>query len=289
MPEESLRPTAEAETLRRPPSSRPRGFRNPWPSPQVAWSDPPWILEGRVATAWLAVERTQVAQLLSPDILPRGSEAKVRMRIRFYDVAFNARDAGTKGVSSGRFREAVVAFVSSVGSIDGEVSLFMWTDDDSYMAWGREIFGWPLMRAQFDFEGPLWSAEALSGSRADAPRISGVSKASLAAGSLGIRIAEGSLSTGGVSAATWITPRRVLRRAGLDPETREVLLVRPEVLEPGQKYEARGEAWLAFQPDHPLAAIRVERPSFEIIDGFRLKVGAEVSVVPEPPETKALP
>jgi hypothetical protein len=260
-----------------------RGFRDPWPSPQTAWSDPPWILEGRVVTAWLTVERERVARLVSPDILPRSSDAGVRMRIRFYDVAFNA-DARTRNISTGRFREAVVAFASSVGSIDGEVSLFMWTDDESYMAWGREIFGWPLLRAQFDFEGQLWSAEELSHNR-----ISGSSKASSAAGSLGIRIAAGSPSQGGVSAATWITPRRVLRRGGLDPETREVLLVRPEVLEPGRRYQAQGEAWLAFPPDHPLAAIPIEKPSFEIIDGFRLRVGAEVSVFPEPSKARALP
>src|SRR5262249_38622993 len=152
---------------------------------------------------------------------------------------------------------------------------------DSYMAWGREIFGWPLVRAQFDFDGPLWSAEPLS-------EISGASRASSAAGSLGIRIAAGSLSQGGVRAATWITPRRVPRRGGLDPDTREVLLVRPEVLAPGRRYEAQGEAWLAFPAHHPLAAIPVEAPSFEIIDGFRLRVGAEVDVVAEPTDAKGL-
>jgi hypothetical protein len=262
-------------------AGRDRGFRDPWPSPQSAWSDPPWILEGRVATAWFTIARDRLATFLSADLLPRGGTGAVRARVRFYDVRFHAD--GQPGSSAGRFREAVVAFASSVGSVDGEVSLFMWTDDDTYMLWGREIFGWPLERAAMDLQGPLWSEGALG----DA--ISGVSTARCSHGELGLRIDEGRLAPASPSAAAiWITPRRVLRRAGLDGDTREVLLVRPQMLDAGRRYEASGSAWLSFSAGHPLAGIEVAAPTFEVVDGIRIRVGADVDVVGEPvPEGNA--
>jgi hypothetical protein len=263
--------TSEARAAR---AGTDRGFRDPWPSPQSAWSDPPWILEGRVATAWFAIERERLATFLSADLLPRDHRAEVRARIRFYDVRFHTD--GRPGTSSGRFREAVVAFASSAGAADGEVSLFMWTDDDTYMLWGREVFGWPLERATVDLQGPLWREGALGG------EVSGTSTARCPQGELGLRIDDGRpVPAPQGPGAIWITPRRVLHRAGLDGDTREVLLVRPEVIEPGRRYEARGSAWLSFSSGHPLAGIAVAAPTFEVVDGIRIRVGADVDIVTE--------
>lgn len=252
-----------------------RGFRDPWPSPAQAWSDPPWILEGRVATAWFTIERARVATFLSGDLMPAGDDSRIRARVRFYDLGF--RDERGPNEFSGRFREAVVAFVSSVGAVNGEVSLFMWTDSDTYMLWGREIFGWPLERARMDFDGPLWSGGALGGSA------SGRSIAHCNGGELGLQIdatTAAPVATGG--GAIWITPRRVLRRAGIEGDVREVLLVRPEVIEPGRRYSAQGGAWLSFAAGHPLAGVEVSDPTIDVVDGIRLRVGGNVDVVAEP-------
>jgi hypothetical protein len=252
-----------------------RGFRDPWPSPQSAWNDPPWILEGRVATAWFSVERSRLAGFLSPDIMPRDDGAEVRARVRFYDVRFrDERDVPNS--FGGRFREAVVAFAGSAGTVDGEVSLFMWTDDDTYMLWGREAFGWPLERAAMTFDGPLWSDGAIGD-------LSGAGSARCAVGELGLRIEEASAApalTG--PSAVWITPRRVLWRGRSEGDTREVLLVRPEILDRGRRYEARGKAWLDFHDGHPLAGLPVGAPTFEVVDGVRLRVGSDVDVLAEP-------
>jgi hypothetical protein len=252
-----------------------RGFRDPWPSPQSAWNDPPWILEGRVATAWFSVERSRLAGFLSPDIMPRGDGESVRARIRFYDVRFRD-DRGRPNPSGGRFREAVVAFASSAEAVDGEVSLFMWTDDDTYMLWGREVFGWPLEQAAMTFEGPLWSDGAMG-------EFGGAGSARCAEGELGLRIEQAwpAPALAG-QAAVWITPRRVLWRARSEGDTREVLLVRPEILDCGRRYEARGEAWLNFRDGHPLAGLPVAAPTFEVVDGISLRVGSDVDVIAEP-------
>lgn len=275
MTEETIEPCAVAkrDVMRR---AQLEVFRDPWPSPQSAWSDPPWVLEGRVVTAWFMVDRRAVSQILSPDLLPRNAQPRVRMRVRFYDVLFTAQGAGQREGSTGRFREAVVAFSGSVGSVDGEVSLFMWTDDDTYMMWGREVFGWPLERAQFHFEESLWAAGELPGVTC---RLQGAARARCRTGELGLEVSEAVPSEQSLPASTWITPRRVLRRAGLDPELREVLLVRPKILQSGQRYEARGNAWLDFRPDHALSGVSGSASAFEIVDGFRISVGADVEVV----------
>jgi hypothetical protein len=252
-----------------------RGFRDPWPSPQSAWNDPPWILEGRVATAWFSVERSRLAGFLSPDIMPCGDGGGVRARIRFYDVRFRDERGGPNPFG-GRFREAVVAFASSAGNVDGEVSLFMWTDDDTYMLWGREVFGWPLEQAAMMFDGPLWCEGAIGD-------LTGVSSARCAGGELGLRIEQASPAPALTEpAAVWITPRRVLWRARSEGDTREVLLVRPKILDRGRRYEARGEAWLNFRDGHPLAGLPVGAPTFEVVDGIRLRVGSDVDVLTEP-------
>jgi hypothetical protein len=253
-----------------------RGFRAPWPSPLSAWSDPPWILSGRVATAWFMIERARLAQFLSPDLMPRGDAGEVPARVRFYDVRFHDEHEPRRSV--GRFREAVVAFASSAGSTDGEVSLFMWTDDDTYMLWGREIFGWPLERATVILSGKLWRDEPLPASGS-----AGSSTARCATGELGLRIDEVSPAAAASGPTPiWITPRRVLRRAGLDGDTREVLLVRPEIVDRGRRYEARGSAWITFLPGHPLAGLDVATPTFEVVDGICIRVGGDVDVIAEP-------
>jgi hypothetical protein len=232
-------------------------------------------LEGRVATAWFAIDRARVATFLSSDLMPDGNADRIRARVRFYDLAF--RDERGPDEASGRFREAVVAFVSSVGTVNGEVSLFMWTDSDTYMLWGREAFGWPLERATMDFGGALWRDETLG------PSANGRSVAHCAAGELGLQIGELTAAPAApATGAIWITPRRILRRAGLDGDIREVLLVQPEVIEPGRRYAAQGRAWLSFAAGHPLAGVEVTAPTIDVVDGIRLRVGGNVDVVAEP-------
>jgi hypothetical protein len=253
-----------------------RGFRDPWPSSQSAWNDPPWILEGRVVTAWFSTERARLAAFLSPDLMPRDDGTKVRSRIRFYDLSFRDERHG-ENPFGGRFREAVVAFAGRAGTVDGEVSLFMWTDDDTYMLWGREVFGWPLERAAMSFDQSFWHSGTID--RSDLP---GSSVARCAAGEIGLRIDEASEAPGLTGpGAMWITPRRVLWPGRSDGDTREVLLVKPEIMNRGQRYEAHGQAWLNFRAGHPLADLPVNEPTFEIVDGVRLRVGADVKVLAE--------
>jgi hypothetical protein len=212
---------------------------------------------------------------MSPDLLPAPT-ATARIRLRFYDLVFTVLNPGPSALLAprqGRFREAVVAFPARAGGIAGEASLYMWTDDDTYMAWAREAFGWPVLRGQIALVGPVWEPLLVEG----------------ATGSARVE------ATGGVAAiqdvmvrehiappaqrSVWLTPRRVLHRAGLSGETREVFLARPTVRQGGRWHRATGQVSLDFKPPHPLHSITVADVDLELVDGLELVVGDDVDVV----------
>lgn len=250
-------------------------WQDPWPSPQVAWADPPWQLTGRVVTVWFDVPWAQVKQVMSPSLWPAEAPT-VRARLRFYDVAFAALDDAATSpwvTGKGHFREAVIAFQAAAGSLDGEVSLFMWTDSDPYLMWGREVFGWPLLRGRIDLEGTLWESHALAGTQ-------GTAALSVPGGSIALAIDDVGLETRGMrSPPRWLTPRRVLRRAGLENELRELLVVRPDVQNPGVHHTASGRVMIEFAPTHVLHGLAVGDAVYEVVDGVQLVVGSDVGVI----------
>lgn len=257
-----------------------RGFRDPWPAPEPEWRDPPWILEGRVVTAWSSIEWAVARQIISPDLLPPRVGEPLTIRLRFYDIRFAPAREDSAG-PDGRFREAVVAIAGSIGEVEGEVSLFMWTDSSTYLAWGREVFGWPLRNAEFSFAGPLWQAGELPREPSAAADVTGTSRATSPDGTVAVEIHGTEPMAGGVRPAVWITPRRIVRAAGCAQEEREVLLVRPEILDSGRLYEAAGTANLAFRAGHPLSGLPFPALSLDVVDGFRIVVGAHVDVITE--------
>src|SRR5438445_7738773 len=88
--------------------SGPTSWRNPWPSAQTPYCDPPWLMRGRSATAWFEAPWDVAASSMSPDLLPNRAPS-VRARLRFYDLEFEAASAQTPllAVRQGRFREGV--------------------------------------------------------------------------------------------------------------------------------------------------------------------------------------
>ena len=226
-------------------------------------------------TAWFKVARDLAAKSMSPDLLPAG-KGHVRARIRFYDLAFERAGDQVESLAPvrGRFREGVVAFAAKAGPYEGETSLYIWTDSEPYLLWGREVFGWPLLSADIHLEGPLWTNESVA-TGAEGRSVMHRGEITLALEEVEVLEAK----EVGLQAATWITPRRILRRAGLDPEVREVLLVRPDVRVPGQTFRARGRAQMQFPSAHPLHQIDPGDAEFEVVDGLEIIVGASTEVL----------
>src|SRR5579859_4015169 len=109
-------------------------WRDPWPSLQPDWIDPPWLMKGRAVTAWFDAPWELVEGAMSPDLLPPPTPT-VRGRLRFYDLEFTAAEPDPSRPTSathGRIREGAVAFAARVddAELEGEVSLFLWTDSE---------------------------------------------------------------------------------------------------------------------------------------------------------------
>lgn len=255
-------------------------WRDPWPSVQPDWHDPPWIMSGRAATAWFDLPWELVLRMLSPDLLPAEARS-LHSRLRFYDLSFHPlrpRENRELEVRSGRFREGAIGLPVRAGGFEGETSLFLWTDSEDYLLWGREAFGWPLRLAEFEFSGDLWNGEPRVG-------VAGSSRLSDAWGSaalLDVEITE-RVQTGTPSGC-WFTPRRLLHHDRALRESRELLAVRPVVQRPGTTYAGSGRVEFDFREPHPLAALRGLDAHVDLADDFELLVGADVSVIPVPEE-----
>jgi hypothetical protein len=249
--------------------------RDPWPSVQPAWYDPPWALRGRAATAWFDAPWAVVELAMSPDLLP-GPAPSVRTRLRFYDLAFEALGPARGqplAPREGRFLEGAVGFPARGGGAEGESSLFLWTESDTYLMWAREAFGWPVGLAEIALGGSLWTGAALEGASGNAHLRDRWGSAALLDVRVTARAQEGTPS------GSWLTPRRVLHRAGLDGETRELLVVRPVVREPGERYTATGRVRFDFREPHPLHLLGELEAQVEVADGFEIVVGADVEVL----------
>jgi hypothetical protein len=179
-------------------------------------------------TAWFETDFDAVDHLISPSFVSAMGHQGVPTRLRFYDIAFEPRDGSPeeKTRNSGTFREAVIAFKGNISGVDGEFSAWMWADDDTYIAWGREIFGWPLVRGQIDINGAIFNSSS-----------SGQTACSLVTKDFSLHLSIDDEPVEDLSfgpASNWLTPRRILFPDGQETERRDLNIVRPSVLDPGR-------------------------------------------------------
>jgi hypothetical protein len=230
-----------------------------------SWPDAPWRMRGATVTAWFAPPEPLGEALLGPlyDATP-GRLA----RIRFYDVEFTgARAVSTAGY--GRFREAVVAFPARSGDVIGEVSAFMWTDSETYLTWGREIFGWPLRRAGFDLAGEAWRSGRGEGS----------GRVTFESGGIAIEFSE-SVPSRVVSsvpgAGTWITPRVIIPSTPPIRPQVEINAVEPRIIASGSRRHVKADLQLSFPVRHPLRDLAPTIKFAELHSGLEIIVGETI-------------
>ena len=239
----------------------------------VGWPDPPWLMSGQTVTVWFEPPADLSQRLLGADF---ASTARPRRpaRLRFYDVSFtgSSADSWQRDSSAGRFREAVFALPAEVKGIEGEVSTHMWTDDDTYLQWGREVFGWPLQRGEITLKGPLWSDGGNRGA-ADVKTVAGTASIEVAGPD------DSPTSSQAASRGPWLTPRRVLATGSLGHGALEITAVEPLVVRPGERELVHATAGLSFTSGHPLHGLKIAPLRAEIHRGFELLVGSSVSVV----------
>ena len=258
-----------------------RQFADPWPALGASWADPPWIMSGTSVTAWFETPVAAVAALLSPAFEPLTGAAGVPTRLRFYQIDYEPRDGGAefRRRMAGRFREAVIAFKGRIAGHEGEYSAYMWTDCASYLYWGRENFGWPLVSGDIELTGHLWEgpggAETHSQLRA---------RDFIYTLDLDGPTAEDMPAVPGPS---WLTPRRILFPGGSEAERRDLLLVRPAVLEAGRFTRRAGRVRLDASAGSWITSLApFGEVDIHALEGFRICVGDDVSTVREAGEAR---
>ncbi len=249
-------------------------YQSPWPSPIPLWADPPWLMSGRCLTAWFETDTDRVRSILSPLFIPKLGKKGVVTRLRFYDINYSPaanKEALIPG-NSGSFKEAVVAFAGEMAGVQGEYSAFMWTDSLTYFSWGRENFGWPLLISEIELSGTFWDSSSKDQVR------SSIS----AEGASWELVSENqvleTLTIG--PAANWLTPRRTLFTSTGAFEERDLLIVRPKIIEPGLLTTHKGELRFSASPEsifaglQPLGSCTVHQHS-----AFLLSVGDDVESI----------
>jgi hypothetical protein len=211
-------------------------------------------MEGTVVTAWFHAEPSALAKLAHPDF-PPASDGR-QARIRFYQIEAQADGRSVP------FREAVVAYKTEFSGVKGELSALMWTDSLPYLAWGREVFGWPLQLGDVQLVSGLWGGDRASS--ADC-RIGDLSLTSVLIGE------ELAGNTSGPP--IWITPHRVVDAIDPQAETRRVYAVRPRVMKPGRIFRCSGVL------DVRSLLGEVVDAEIDLVTDFRIEVGADVKEI----------
>lgn len=249
-------------------------FPHPWPAPQQLWADPPWILSGTSVTAWFEVDSKVVANLVSPSFQSLCGKEGVFTRLRFYDINFEPRDGSKeyKIQMSGAFKEAVIAFKGSFAQAGGEYSAFMWTDDDTYIGWGREIFGWPLIRNEITLTGHTWNSSSSDDTWCQV-------KSNDFDLSLTMDDASGVEQPIG-DGPNWLTPRRVIFPAGIEPDRHDLNIVRPTILEAGKFSVHKGNVSFKVQDKSVISGLNpLTTPVIHRHTNFKICVGDNVETV----------
>jgi hypothetical protein len=230
------------------------------------WPDAPWRMRGTTVTAWFDSPEPLAESLLGP--LHDASPDRVA-RVRFYDVDFAEAQHPVSTARYGHFREAVVAFPARSGELIGEVSAFMWTDSETYLTWGREIFGWPLRSASFDLAGEAWRSGSGEGS----------GRATFEGGRMTIEFIN-SVPSRNVKpvpgAGTWITPRVIIPSALPIRSQIEINAVEPRIIIPGFRHQVKANLQLSFPVNHPLHKLAPTITYAELHSGFEIIVGETI-------------
>jgi hypothetical protein len=249
-------------------------FPNPWPAPQHLWADPPWVLSGTSITAWFEVDAKAVANLVSPAFKSLTGDTGVITRLRFYDIKFEPRD-GTpefKKKFGGTFKEAVVAFKGSIADVDGEYGALYWTDDDIYFSWGREIFGWPLIKSDITLKGKVWDASSKDQTHC---------RVQSSDFDLSITMDDDSAVEQAIGKGpNWLTPRRVIFPAGNEPDRHDLNIVRPTIIDPGNFYVHQGSVMFDVKTGSMISGLKpLTKPVIHRHANFKICVGDNVETI----------
>ncbi len=126
-----------------------------------AYGQAPWRLCGRVFTIWYHLADPAEGRRQVPP--PLEAPENPLCRARFYELNMDAGygdELVALNPEQSQFFEAVIAIECSYQGIQGDCSVHMYSDNATYIAWGREVIGWPLKQGKITMTRP-WKPGAL--------------------------------------------------------------------------------------------------------------------------------
>ena len=208
-----------------------RGMASPY-------GPPPWHMSGRVLTVWFRVKNLDELRnhIAPPLTIPKDALC----RARFWDLTHDAGkgdDLPGQIPAQTHFHEAVLAIDADYGDMPGDYSVHIFADDPTYIAWAREVIGWPVKMGQVAFNQP-WNPTNLKPN----DRLTGTLER------FGTQLLRASVTLKRpihpderpYKRANWFTYKIIPSVEKLAPEVSQLVLVQPSTLDSGQLWEADG-------------------------------------------------
>jgi acetoacetate decarboxylase len=246
-----------------------RGFGSPQTvrGQSVAYGPPPWRMSGRTLALWYRLADPAEARRHVPDFLELDEDPVVR--VRFWDMVHDAGlgpDVPGTNPEFGEFREAVVVFPVRVSLASGELlsgdfTTYMYSDDPTYTAFGREVMGWPVRHGRIHLSRPwgetLGAGVKLTGLLERQGR--GIMRTTF-------ELTELAPATGSrAPLPTWISLKVVPAIDGPRPALRQLVRSGPERLDRGPVWLANAVLEMGDSPNDELAFLRprsIERAEY---------------------------
>lgn len=205
-----------------------------------AYGKAPWRLNGRVFTIWYRLANPAEARRQLPPQLDVPENPLCRAR--FYELNMDAGygdDLVALNPEQSQFMEAVIAIECSYQGIHGDSSVKMYSDNATYIAWGREVIGWPLKQGKIVMTRP-WKPHALEagveitgtlerfGSRLMTARV----------------ILKGPRTTKALPLPKWFSHKLIPNIEDGTPDVDQLILAGPSRMEAETVWDAAGELQL---------------------------------------------
>lgn len=207
------------------------------------YGPPPWHMSGRLLTIWYRPANPEALQqfVMPPLSIPTDALCRVRFWELMHDAGRgNALPSDTPAQT--RFCEAVLAIDVQYEAMRGDYSVNIYANEPTYVAWAREVIGWPVKMGQVSLNN-AWRPHMLQGG----DKFTGVLER------FGQQLLRGTVTLKHpidpayrpYSLANWFTFKIIPSAAQTQPEIAQLVLVQPITLELGTVWECEG----AFQID----------------------------------------
>ena len=246
-----------------------RGFGSPQTARgrSVAYGPPPWRMAGQTIALWYRLADPAEARRHVPDFLELDEDPLVR--VRFWDMVHDAGlgpDVQGTNPEFGRFGEAVAVFPVRWRAVSGEVvtgdfTTYMYSDDPTYTAFGREVMGWPVRHGRIHVSRP-WSGTIGAGVKLTGlleRHGRGIMRATIELTELAPPTASGA------SLPIWLSMKVIPAIDGPRPALHQLVATGPERLDRGPVWLATGEMEMGDSPNDELGFLRprsIERAEY---------------------------